>query len=495
MGQGLNRAGLLCVLLAAAGLRFVAPLAWPIFCDEDNYAYAVQQLHGLPWTAWTHDIARCCVKPPLLLAVAEPISRWLGSELLALRMLSALAGLVSVGACYGLGRKLGGADVGLATAALYASSPWTVLHERMALLDGPLAALALLAALVTWESMDRGSWRLALLAGVLGGAAVLTKQAGLISLGAPLLLALLLWRRQALLPGGIALLGSALSWMAVRLAAGGDDVEHQLLERWSPLEHVGENWVGLRDAVGTYLPLPAAALVLVGALVLVYRRPRHGLFVIGQLLAWSATWVAVSNFAPSRYYLPALPYACALMAYGFLEGLASALNQPASRRWAGAAGLAALVGWSAFASASLVLDHGHAAMSQQDDWQYRSGWPSGYGYPEARAFVLARAQAGDAVACLFSGSHRVAAGCDRMPGLNSLGNLDPASAELSTQLAVARGPVLVIAELEEAELRACEARLGGPQNVTALAHFPRFGGSAGPAVLRVATQPAVPATD
>jgi hypothetical protein len=43
------------------------------------------------------------------------------------------------------------------------------------------------------------------------------------------------------------------------------------------------------------------------------------------------------------------------------------------------------------ASTRLVLDFDHAVLSAQDDWAYRSGWPSGYMYAEASRFIATTA--------------------------------------------------------------------------------------------------------
>jgi 4-amino-4-deoxy-L-arabinose transferase-like glycosyltransferase len=174
-------AALALILLAAGLLRLTSPAAWPVFCDEDNYAFAVAQMRAQPVSAWVREVARCCAKPPLVLMAAVPLGRALDSDLVALRVLSGLGGIVTVAGCFVLGRKLGGTAAGLATAALYALSPWAVLHERMALLDGPVAALVLVAALAAWEAVERSSWRLALCAALLGAAAVWAKQPGLLA--------------------------------------------------------------------------------------------------------------------------------------------------------------------------------------------------------------------------------------------------------------------------------------------------------------------------
>jgi hypothetical protein len=73
------------------------------------------------------------------------------------------------------------------------------------------------------------------------------------------------------------------------------------------------------------------------------------------------------------------------------------------------AALAVLLG----CSARLVLDFDHAVLSAQDDWAYRSGWPSGYMYAEARRFLATRSVPPTAVAYVVDDQHRIAMGLYR----------------------------------------------------------------------------------
>jgi hypothetical protein len=247
-----------------------------------------------------------------------------------------LGGVVTVAGCYALGRKLGGPPVGLATAALYAVSPWAVLHERMALLDGPVATLVLVAAVVTWESVDRSSWPLALGAALAGSAAVLTKQPGLLALSVPLFFAVSRRNGRTLLLTGIAAAGPALSGLALRFAPGANRLQYQISNRWTPLGSVAENWGRLQEAAQTYLPAALLLFVLLGAASLLRRGPERALLVGGQMLAWTASWILLSNFAPSRYHLPALP--CASPRSPRLKpstacGSCATIATPRSPRW------------------------------------------------------------------------------------------------------------------------------------------------------------------
>ena len=68
-----------------------------------------------------------------------------------------------------------------------------------------------------------------------------------------------------------------------------------------------------------------------------------------------------------------------------------------------------------------------ARLTSQDAWQYQSGWPSGFGYDEARRFIAQTAEPGSAVAYVINSGHRLAAsGLTPLPaGVTSLGLFDP----------------------------------------------------------------------
>lgn len=481
------RAGLLVAILAAAALlRLWRLSAWPVFLDEDIYATALRDLLAVPLSDWARIPAEVG-KPPLAFWLAALLYPLAGSEIGALRLVAALSGILGVALCAGLGRRLSGPGLGLMLAALQAFSPFAVLHERMGLLDALLSALVLASVVCTWDALGAGPGRSAVLAAVAGMGAVLTKQPGLVTLVvAPLLLWALAPRPVPWTLAGRALVclaGPLAALVALRLSARHQNLVDQVGERFAPLAHAAGNLREMADSLVTYWPAGLPIALVFGALQLLRRRPRVLVVLVALALAWIAPFVAFSNLAAARYYLPAQPYLLAVAGLGIVELVRAA------RRWDRVAGTLALgcVLLAGFVycgrSVGLVLDHSQARLSANDDWQYRSGWPSGYGYREARAFATAREAPRVPVRCFFKSPHFVAAGCSEQAGL---GVAHSRASELWAEIAEERAEaVLVITDASGPALDEFVAELGEAARVETLIRFGRPDGSEGAAVLRI----------
>lgn len=199
----------IAIFLLAFFLRTTSILNQPLFIDEAYHIiFAHQIAGGDPFAGLQH-------------------SRWLNMALLALfrplgpegpwiaRMLSALAAMLALAACVGLGKSLDRRETGLMAGALYAVLPLAVFLDRQALADPVLAAftsLSLWAAVIVARrpTLAHGG----LLALTLS-AANLTKGTALPFLPVPLLASLLLARN-----GRGRLKGMGMAAAALALAVG-----------------------------------------------------------------------------------------------------------------------------------------------------------------------------------------------------------------------------------------------------------------------------------
>ncbi|MCI0397202.1 MAG: glycosyltransferase family 39 protein [Chloroflexi bacterium] len=128
----------------------------------DAWAVANGQLRNPFATGWLTN-------PTLPLFVMAVPLQLLGRSVLAIRLLSPLAGALAVPAIYLTGRRLWGPAVGLAAALLLAGSHLHVHYSRLGMTNiwDPLLVLAALGLLYTaWQSRNRLAW---LLAGVSAG--------------------------------------------------------------------------------------------------------------------------------------------------------------------------------------------------------------------------------------------------------------------------------------------------------------------------------------
>lgn len=163
---------------------------------------------------------------PLLIGLTAPVA---GSEETAARLISLLGGLALVGAGYLVARRTFGDRVALLAGLLLGLHPVLIALSVSTYSESLYLGLALAGTLAVQQAVSRESWRAALLAGVIGGCAYLTRPEGLaLALGfaAAILAGLVISRRQIRRAAGYALIvvvaaagvGSPYMWHLSRIA-------------------------------------------------------------------------------------------------------------------------------------------------------------------------------------------------------------------------------------------------------------------------------------
>ncbi len=99
------------------------------------------------------------------------------------RAIAAGVGVLTVLACYGLGRKLYGGGAGLVAALLLAVMPYHVIVSRQVLLDGPMTLLSLLVLYCVIRYSESAALRWMIACGAALGATVLSKETSIVLLG------------------------------------------------------------------------------------------------------------------------------------------------------------------------------------------------------------------------------------------------------------------------------------------------------------------------
>ncbi|MFN8524253.1 MAG: glycosyltransferase family 39 protein [Chloroflexota bacterium] len=400
------------IAVVAALARFLWLELWPPFVDEGIHASAALAMQRAFWPeALLLTSSAQPFKPPLPFLVHAAITPSPELAIWTGRALSAAAGVVSTLLCGALGGRVGGPHAGMLAAGLYALAPLAVLHERLVIQDGVMAAFCLAAALVGWNAVERGSWWRAVAAAMLGGLAVQFKIPALLGAALPLV-AFGGGRERTPRRLGVAALAAAgpvLSMGALWLTPIGEGVMRQNRGRVSaPLAYTGEAYVHFIDWVGTYLPFGLWLLPLAG-LVVLWRRDRPAFLVCAAgVLLWTLPWLTAARFSPSRYYLPVVAWLCALAAVALVALWRGHARLGLSATLAVGAVWAAHTGW-------LIWGHSTAPMPWLDDWQYRSAWPSGYGYAEAGQLARRTAVPGDSIIFAIDNRHQVAAGMHAPP--------------------------------------------------------------------------------
>jgi hypothetical protein len=131
-------------------------------------------------------------RPPLATWLMVPFGAFVDNGILAGRLAAAIAGALSAGALYALGRELASRTVGAVAAILWAVSPFPVFYARVAVDD---ALLTLLVMLTTWASVclaRRPTVRTGALCGLCLALAVLTKTTAVLLAAAPVLAIIML---------------------------------------------------------------------------------------------------------------------------------------------------------------------------------------------------------------------------------------------------------------------------------------------------------------
>lgn len=482
--------GLFLTIAMAGVLRFSEPAQWPVFLDESICIINVLEMSARGWPDCLLVPASNSGKPPLVYLSQWGVANWVGDPLIAGRLLSAGAGVASTLLCFFLSRPLVGSSGGLLTAAAYAVSPLAVLHERMALQDGLMSTFALAAFLAMRGAIHRRSLALAIAGALLGAGAVQMKTPGLATAAAPLIL---LFSRfvsgmavkDRLVLAVVSCLGPLVSFTALVVSPLGPGVLRQNAERTKLFSNLLVNVGHLQDAFLTYFPAGMAFFVLAGLILAFRERRQEGLALVVMILVWTVPWLILSNFAPSRYYLPAVPFAYALATIAVFRFAEKARSRHRlGLKLVAAMTLIVLVA-SGVDSAKLVTAHHSAALSKLDDWQYRSGWPSGYAYAEAAAFLDEVTSPDSAVAYVVDPQHRVGVGYYRplRSGARRLGLFKP-----TDQLPREESDLFIVVDDTRRTKpgQRLEQLLANEPRLEVLARFPRLGSEEALYVLRLA---------
>ncbi|PIQ99371.1 MAG: hypothetical protein COV66_12405 [Nitrospinae bacterium CG11_big_fil_rev_8_21_14_0_20_45_15] len=380
------------------GLRLSA---LPIFNDEAIY---------IRWALLIHeDIGNLFVsaqdgKSPLFMWLnALTVDRF-DDIVLSGRILSVVAGGLTAGLMFYIGRRIYSPVCGYLSALVYLSLPFFTLHNRMALVDtlGTFFAVALVALLAGATTWNRFSPVRFLGLGLVMGMGFLTKT--------PFIILFLLLPVSALLAGKIReksvwlnmmLAGLiALACMAPYLlhepsqqVAGTGKMLHNadvlkpliaLLKLDSPV--LAENMKQFAEYLWVYITPPILFLLLIGVLRAVGRRDRFGIFCLVWWLVPCAAFLVLGREVYSRYFLFSIPPLVFLAMeplhtfYADLQIRGRKENQTQAIV-AGLVLLALIPAWK-FDYQWIVAPES-TPMAKKDRWQYLESQYSGYGIRSA----------------------------------------------------------------------------------------------------------------
>ena len=376
---------------------------FPWFVDEG--------IHGRFTDRFSHNVGDAFIS---LSIAKEPLSIWIGgaltklgfTPLAATRMVSFLAGLLTLAMVGLLGRKLGGVWAGVAAMGAYAVLPLFVVHDIVGIMDPLLTALMTSALYLQIELAERPrAWVGVALACVLG-LGILTKEGAKVAVALlPLSLLCFDWtapdvRRRLsrwLAFAALAVAGAAAGLLILHSSSQWHRAEvirkipllypvrsvHDALS--DPTRFARENWPVYRATLTGYVTLPVLAAAITGFVLVLRERTRLALVVGGWLAVMGVAALLLPVSPYPRHALFLAPPLLALAGVALARG--GAALYVALGRGRGAAGAVAAALLLVFALALVrdarVLAHPSTAhYPDGDDVQYVTGVQGGAIWPD-----------------------------------------------------------------------------------------------------------------
>ncbi len=407
------------VLVLAAVVRLNNLRALPPFVDEGGHLHC-----ALDYVSW--PLADRVRHGKLFGYMAfYPTARFASDPLLATRTLIAVIGVLTTLGVMIVTRRLAGVTAAIIAGLLWATMPYVVFYDRMALHDPLISAFVVWSMIILWAGLERQSKALAAVAGLLMGLAVLTKVTAALAIATPVLVVIAAggWKQMRQRVGPIAAFAVFPAVATITMALGpvmGVQFGDQFIRDGST-GTLASVWESARSAptwVSEFNSPPFTWLVgatLIGAVLAPSRyRVALGLaFLIGVIghAVGLKLWF-------SRYLLPSLVPLVVLMGVVIAEwgtGAVSAIAHRFSqlRDWRPLIGatvtVVLIVGFVppwVRSDHAFATDPTKASMPPFDQYQYLVGWPSGYGLAEVVAFLNQRAQESNGAVVLVGGFAR-----------------------------------------------------------------------------------------
>ncbi len=381
----------------------------PLFIDEGTYLWWGRQL-------LLGDFSRGWGQ-------GKPLAGWLIALPLALgadQVLATRAGMVLLGALglaattYLAARHLS-MGAALLAAAFWVLLPFSLFFERVATPDVQLGCLVMVTLALTWHTLHAGQVRpvLALATGAFFVLAALTKlpvslfffglPAGVLLVSTPArgrvgkVNAFWLTILPALFAAGVVALG-AYRWSsgARPIGFGFDDVLLKSAVGAAGGSPLANNLVALLGWSLAYLGWPVTLALAVAWLAAWFGPPLVRLLA-GASALWLAIFVSIADFWVPRYVWPVLPMLVLILGWGasalvaVLSAWMGSREQPVRPGFMAASLGAAVVLGAAIVTApfvgAILASPERAPLPEVDQQAYVTEFGSGYGFPEAAAYL------------------------------------------------------------------------------------------------------------
>jgi 4-amino-4-deoxy-L-arabinose transferase-like glycosyltransferase len=408
--------GEIVLLYLVTRLGLIGRLPW--FVDEGSHARFTERFAGDVDQAF---VSLSIAKEPLTIWIGAAVTKLGFSPLAATRIVSCVAGLVTLAMIGLIARKLAGPRAALAAMGLYAVLPLFVVHDVVGIMDPLLTALLTAALYLQMELAERPRAWPALGLAVAMGLGILTKEgakATVVLLPASLLCfdwsGAAVRRRLARWAGwaAVGVAGALGGWLLLRSSSGWEraeairevpllypvrDVDEALRDPW---RWARENWPVYRDTFTGYVTVPVLAASAAGFVLALRERTRPALLLavwFGALLG-AALLLPISPYPRHALYLVpiALVFAGLALARG-ATALHRALGGGVPAVAAVVAALALVLAPALVRDARILAHPDTARYPGRDDVQYVTGVQAGAPWPEVADEVRRRTRPGEPV--------------------------------------------------------------------------------------------------
>ena len=396
----------LYLLLRIPGLTNI-----PIFTDEACFVRWTQ-LVSQSFSDHAFVTFTGAGKQPLFIWITSLFLPFFDDPALSIRVPSMLFGLLTLWGVIILSNDLFGSKFkyGPFLAGLfYALSPFAVFHERLGVFDPMVNALGVFAFIAAFRFVNGSNRKYYLIFGLILGAALITKAYAIFFLVYPFLL----WGEWALknkkippksaflFTGGALLIGYGIKVIVNYFprALYGEKAflslsdyffksKYQLFTIWRlNISHAAEIYF-------SYLGVPVIILFLIFILFSIRNRESGSVSLICSIFGATGLQIILAYGIYARYLLFVVPliiicsvWALLLLAQYISEKWSSSISPRSLQKLLTLIGSAAVALVFLMITIPMLANPITAPLDSQDRWQYITGWPSGYGMPEAVEFL------------------------------------------------------------------------------------------------------------
>ncbi len=399
--------GLTIIVLLYFALRLPNLTLQPIFADEAIYIRWAQvmkaesSLRFLPLTDG---------KAPLFMWTMISLLKVFDDPLFAGRFLSILAGLATLTGVFFLSLRVFNLKVALWSALIYATVPFMVFFDRMALVDSMLAGFTIWSLYFAVWLLQTPRLDLSFILGYMLGGALLTKTPAMLNiLILPLTILGFNFKEskkyllvKLLMFWGVATLTALVIYNILRL---GPEF-HQLSARnadyifapWElinrPLDPFIPHLLNLADWLPKFLTWPVIGFMILGLWFIIKHKNRLGWIILLWALIPLLIQMALLKTFTARYILFSIPPLLCICAFG-LEKLIDSLT--IKKRILYFLALILILPGSLYFDYVNLTKPENLPLPEEERRGYFEDWTAGYGFPEIARYLISEKQNGPIV--------------------------------------------------------------------------------------------------